>query len=109
MGGAEDSHEQEAADAPFWMPVGEISCKRRAVCNARRDSPSSRLQHSALAIGSNTAIFSVIDGVLLSGLPFPEHDRLVSIRASFTPDSELPRRFHVGSGDSSTVRGRAAE
>ena len=33
-----------------------------------------------LAIGANTAIFSVVDGVLLEPLPFPEAGELVSIR-----------------------------
>jgi predicted permease len=34
----------------------------------------------ALAMGANTAIFSVVDGVLLESLPFPESEKLVSIR-----------------------------
>ena len=33
----------------------------------------------SLAIGATTAIFSVVDAVVLKGLPFDEHDRLVAV------------------------------
>lgn len=33
----------------------------------------------ALCIGANTAIFTVLDGVLLRGLPFPDSERLVTM------------------------------
>src|SRR5919107_3038874 len=32
-----------------------------------------------LGVGASTAIFSVVDAVVLRGLPFDEHDRLVAV------------------------------
>ena len=44
----------------------------------------------ALGIGANTALFSVIDGVLLSRLPYPDPERLVCL-------SESKPNFEYGS------------
>jgi hypothetical protein len=49
----------------------------------------------ALAIGANTAIFSVVDAVLINPLSYPNADRLVSIRGT-APGSDLPAVFAVG-------------
>jgi len=48
----------------------------------------------ALAIGATTAIFSVVEAVLLQGLPYPDADRLVAIRGT-APGSNLPDEFGV--------------
>ena len=46
----------------------------------------------ALGIGANTAIFSIIDGVLLRPLPFREPERLFAVQES------VPKFSHIGPG-----------
>ena len=50
----------------------------------------------ALAIGATTAIFSVVDGVLLRPLPYPQAERLVrlfQLDAQSTRDDATPANF----------------
>jgi putative ABC transport system permease protein len=44
-----------------------------------KDVTSAALIILTLGIGATTAIFSVVDAVVLRGLPFDEHDRLVAV------------------------------
>jgi predicted permease len=53
----------------------------------------------ALGIGSGTAIFSVVDAVVLRGLPFDEHDRLGVL---YEKDTTRPTTFGEGSITSQT-------
>ncbi len=48
----------------------------------------------ALAIGATTAIYSVVDAVLVGGPAFPDADRLVAIRGT-APGTNLPDEFGV--------------
>jgi len=49
----------------------------------------------ALAIGAVTAMFSVVNTVLLQPLPYPNGDRLVAV-AGTAPGSDLPEEFGLG-------------
>jgi hypothetical protein len=54
----------------------------------------------ALGIGSNAAIFSVINAVLLRPLPFPHSERLVAVYSRYLPSTgyDFPFFCAVGSG-----------
>src|SRR6266403_2086067 len=58
----------------------------------------------ALGIGSNTAIFSVVEGVLLRPLPFPNAEQLVRIYEA--PDENGARSATLNLSDRTTARFR---
>ena len=62
---------------------------RHAVRSLRRTPSftSVALAVLTLSIGATTAIFSVVDAVMLRGLPFPESDRLVAVGELVVKDS----------------------
>ncbi len=52
-----------------------------------------------LAVGAGTAVFSVVDTILLRGLPFDEYDRIVAVRQY---DTTKPKTFGDGRATSQT-------
>ncbi|MCR4375036.1 MAG: ABC transporter permease [Acidobacteria bacterium] len=63
------------------MPVALFSQIRYAcrVLNSHRASTAATVLTLALAIGLNTAVFSVVHAVVMAPLPYPEPDRLVRV------------------------------
>jgi putative ABC transport system permease protein len=58
----------------------------------------------ALCIGANTAIFSVVNSVLLHGVPYAQRDRLVAVWSNNT--LEQRDRYQVSVGDYRDLRAR---
>ena len=62
--------------------MSDLSLDVRYATRALRSSPGLSLAAIltlALGIGMTTSIFSVMNGILLKPLPFPEPDRLISV------------------------------
>jgi predicted permease len=79
-----------------WLMSGWTKDFRYAVRALRRSPGFTAVSVGtlALAIGANAGIFSVVDTVLLSALPYADADRLVYIAAT-APGTDLPEEFGV--------------
>ena len=66
----------------------DIRTALRALASARTFSCVALLVLT-LGIGATTAIFSVVDAVVLRGLPFDEHDRLVAVGERRPPNPDF--------------------
>jgi putative ABC transport system permease protein len=77
----------------------------RHACRSLRATPSFTivaLAVSTLSIGASTAIFSVVDGVLLRPLPFADADRLVAVGEldlRNRSEQDVDRRVQEAGGD----------
>jgi putative ABC transport system permease protein len=65
-----------------WNAIDELASDLRFGCRVLAKTPAYTLTAVAvlaLGIGMNTAMFSAVKAVLLSGLPYPDPDRLVEL------------------------------
>ena len=96
--GGVDRFAEEHRDARGVRLVEEIAYDVRYAARSLRRSPGFTLTATlvlALGIGSSTAIFSAVDAVLVSRLPYPADDRLVRIYQQNSPTN----RFGLSAAD----------
>src|SRR5579871_4512445 len=79
--------EERSREVWRWPGVDTILAEIKYALRSLRRSPGFTITVIfilALAIGANTAVFSVVDALLLRPLPYPEPDRLAAIETHIT-------------------------
>ncbi|MGD2122812.1 MAG: ABC transporter permease [Gemmatimonadota bacterium] len=88
--GGVDRFQEQTRDARPTRPLEKVIADSRQAIRRLAKSPgfaTVTVLTLAIGIGANSAIFSVVSGVLLHPLPFPESDDLVYINSYFAPES----------------------
>ena len=108
---------EDGRDVWGWRWLDTIHEDLRIAIRSLRRAPTHSVVATcvlALGIGASTAIFSVVDAVVLRALPFDEHDRLVAVggRRQDRPAAQLsnvaPQDFTDWRGRQTTFDGLAA-
>ena len=89
FGGIEQMKEAHREDRSTLWLENLSKDARYGVASLRREPVFAAVAIAVLAlgIGANTAMFSVVDGVLLKPLPFPDPERIVLVWEAPTPTS----------------------
>src|SRR5277367_427128 len=78
--------EERGREAWQWPRLESLMADARFALRQLRKSPgfaATAILTLALGIGANTAIFTLIDSIMLRPLPYPQQERLVSISGYF--------------------------
>jgi putative ABC transport system permease protein len=88
LGGVEQAKEQSRDVRPLRSTETFLQDFRYSVRLLRRAPgfAAAALITLALGIGANTAIFSIVNGVILRPLPYPNPERLMFLTTQFRPD-----------------------
>ncbi len=97
-----------ARNKPMQSIFGDIRYALRVLTKARGYTAVAVIT-IALGVGANTAIFSVIDGVLLRPLPYFEPERIVRVWQEQTLTKSLLDRFEEQTRSFSGLSGTATE
>jgi predicted permease len=75
--------EERSREVWQWAAVRSIAADLRLAMRRLRKAPGfavTAILTLAIGIGANTAVFSVLNGVLLKPLPYPDSEQLVALR-----------------------------